>query len=100
MMDITFHGLERWTTAMFEKLGWMLLAAKNGHATRVAAYVESIDHLLRAIRDRKNEPSTDPDRRMDLDAMERNLSVLKGHVGRSPEFGAKTRRRTASKTMV
>ena len=36
--DVTFHGIHKWYTAMFEKLGWMILAKDKGLNDNIEHY--------------------------------------------------------------
>lgn len=76
---ITIHGMKEWYKAMFEKLGWMILARENDHADKVETYKNSVNRLEKAIRDRIPYVS-DKDKKMDLLIMLNNIKVLKSHV--------------------
>ena len=41
----TMLGLHEWYTAMFEKLGWMILAKHKKYNDKISAYKNSIKHL-------------------------------------------------------
>jgi hypothetical protein len=64
---------------MFEKLGWMLLANKNGWDDKIITYKKSVHRLEEAIFFKHNN-TTDPDRKMDLKIMLENVHVLKEHI--------------------
>ena len=77
----TLHGLHEWYEAMFEKLGWMLLANRNGWHDKVATYKNSVNRLCMAI-ERKIKEVREADRKDDLTIMWENVMVLKEHVHR------------------
>ena len=73
--NCTFHGLEEWTSHMFEKLGWMTLAARDGHLDSVRGYIAALKHLSVKIKD-KHKETVDTDRRMDLKELLDNVHHL------------------------
>lgn len=75
----TYDGLHKWYVGMFEKLGWMLLANKNGWDDKIITYKNSVHRLEEAIFFKHNN-TTDPDRKMDLKIMLENVHVLKEHI--------------------
>ena len=48
-MQHTFHSLHEWTKAMFEKLGWMVLATHDQNIDKVTNYLISINKLIESI---------------------------------------------------
>lgn len=81
MHAITFHGVQEWHKAEFEKYGWMLLARAKGYDFKIAAYKKGIDHLIASIKHLATEYSC-PDRLHDLNVLLMNVMVLKGHASR------------------
>jgi len=75
----TYDGLHEWYVAMFEKLGWMLLAKRNGWNDKVMTYINSVQRLEEAIIS-KHKHIKEADRKMDLKIMLDNVKVLKEHV--------------------
>ena len=75
----TCHGLHKWYVAMFEKLGWMLLAKRNGWNDKIMTYKNSVHRLEEAILF-KHAHTKDTDRKMDLKIMLDNVKVLKEHI--------------------
>ena len=75
----TLCGLQHWHEAMFEKLGWMLLAKRNGWTDKIMTYKNSISRLEHAIEQRWKQVK-DVDSKKDLYIMLENIKVLKEHV--------------------
>ena len=75
----TCHGLHKWYVAMFEKLGWMILAQRNGWHDKVMTYKNSVQRLEEAIVE-KHKHTKDADRKADLKIMLENVQCLKEHV--------------------
>jgi len=75
----TFHGLEKWHVAMFEKLGWMVLAKAKGMDYKVTAYKKSVEHLVKSIEHVMGEYH-DPDRIHDLKVLHMNVLCLHGFI--------------------
>ena len=73
--NCTFHGLEQWSCAMFEKLGWMTLAARDGHMDSIRGYIATLKHLEVKIKE-KHKETVDVDRRNDLDELLSNVKHL------------------------
>lgn len=71
----TFHGLHDWSSRMFEKLGWMVLAARDGRREPVRGYLSGLRHLADKIRS-KHKETVDPDRRRDLEELLDNVVYL------------------------
>lgn len=86
---VTFHGLQKWYKAMFEKLGWMLLAQRDGRIHKVNSYKRGVTELLEAIEE-KIHCTHDADRIEDLRILHKNSSTLKQHV----DVDFKTERRS------
>jgi len=75
----TFHGLQEWHNAKFEKLGWMVLAKAKGYGYKIADYKKSIHHLILSIEHVKEEYS-EADRKHDLHVLWMNAKVLEEFV--------------------
>ena len=78
--DATYHGLQHWYKAKFEKLGWMILAKKRGMNDKIAEYKNSLDRLHKALTHKLEYHTCEPDRKDDLMIMRGNIEVLKEHV--------------------
>ena len=76
----TFCGLQHWYKAKFEKLGWMILAKKNGWHDKVESYRNSIRRLKQAIEHSLKHHTRDHDRKEDLRIMWNNVCVLDEHA--------------------
>ena len=75
--NCTFHGLHDWSSRMFEKFGWMILARRNGHKDSVKSYIRSLRHLQEEIKS-KHKETVDADRRKDLEELLANVQYLTG----------------------
>lgn len=69
----TYEGLHEWTSHMFERLGWMVLA--RHHPDSILCYQKGLQHLLSQIQHKKKE-TTDRDRRRDLQEMAVQVDIL------------------------
>ena len=77
----TLCVLHHWYEAMFEKLGWMILANGNGWHDKVATYKNSVHRLCEAIT-KKIKEVRDADQKDDLKIMLQNVMGLKEHIAR------------------
>lgn len=75
MHNCTLHGLEEWTRHMFEKLGWMTLAARDKNKESVIGYLAGLDHLAYKILEKQKE-TVDVDRKKDLEELLENVRFL------------------------
>jgi len=76
----TIHGFQKWYTAMFEKLGWMVLAKSKGDMNdRIISYKRSLQRLENKLECKINAVK-DNDRKMDLEIMLQNTKVLLAHA--------------------
>jgi hypothetical protein len=73
--NCTFNGLHDWSTHMFEKLGWMVLASRNNHKDSVRSYLKGLKHLQDEILN-KHKETIDEDRRKDLEELHSNVAYL------------------------
>ena len=79
--DTPICALSKWYEAMFEKLGWMVLAQKRGMVEKVMNYKSSVDRLEMCLKDRIPHIK-DADKKMDLEIMVRNIRILKEHIAK------------------
>ena len=75
----TMHGLHKWYEAMFEKLGWMVLAKSRGHTDKIVSYMKSLFRLRKALQ-QKIAKIGEKDRKDDLEIMCHNLDILIAHA--------------------
>lgn len=76
----TMSGINQWHKAMFEQLGWMVLAKEKYHLSdRVAAYKNSVNRLKEAIECKMTQVH-EIDRKNDLKILWDNVMVLKAHI--------------------
>jgi hypothetical protein len=74
--EVTLHGLENWVTKMFEKLGWMTLAASHNNAEKVLAYINSCNKLKESIIKRQQKFKEGDDRLEDLKVLQSKMEHL------------------------
>lgn len=79
--EYTLCGLHQWYESMFEKLGWMLLAKRNGWTDKIMSYKNCIHRLEDAIGNRWKQVK-DKDTKQDLYIMLDNVKCLKEHVAK------------------
>lgn len=79
--DYTYPGLVQWYHAMFERLGWMILAKDHGFNDKIAMYKKSV-HRLKEGLEKKLRDIENNDKRQDLEIMLRNLEVLIKHANK------------------
>lgn len=77
--DATFHGLHGWHKALFEELGWMILAKHRGIIEKTTVYKHSIERLKTSI-EHKLKDTKDHDRKEDLKILHENVLVLHEHA--------------------
>jgi hypothetical protein len=77
--DMTIHALNKWYEAMFEKLGWMILAKDKGYNDKIRTYITSV-HRLRDSLEHKVRHVKESDRADDLRIMHQNVLLLINHV--------------------
>jgi len=73
--DVTFHGLNKWMTTMFEQLGWMVLAKKYGYTDKIHTYITSIHRLQQAIKNKLTTMNS-IDKKNDLKIMLEKVNIL------------------------
>ena len=77
----TFHGLHHWHKAMFEKLGWMVLAKAKGYSDKLAVYKNSIGHLAKSLEHVMGEYES-ANRKHDLRVLHMNVMALDRFVSK------------------
>jgi hypothetical protein len=60
---------------MFEKLGWMILASRDGRKDVIRGYLSGLKHLCEKIR-MKHKETIDIDRQHDLEELLENVDYL------------------------
>ena len=73
--DCTFHGLHKWQSSMFEKLGWMIMAKEYNSDLKLKAYMECIHNFLACV-EKKIKNTRDEDRKDDLVILMKNVKCL------------------------
>lgn len=64
---------------MFGKLGWLVLAHRDGRKYKIDAYTRDLEHLMAAIEE-KAAHVHDADGKADLMVMLFNVKTLKSHL--------------------
>jgi hypothetical protein len=77
----TFRGLQDWHKAMFEKLGYMVIAKAKGYDYKIAAYKKGLKHLKDSIEHVMRE-YTNANTKHDLKVLHMHLMVLIDHVNK------------------
>lgn len=80
--DSTTKGIYSWYTAIFEKLGWMVLAKEKGYGYKIDTYKKSIDNLLKTIKHTYGEYE-EHNRQRDLHILFINTECLKDFVNKN-----------------
>ena len=80
-VDYTYHGLIKWYHAMFEKLGWMILAKQHGMKEKIVAYKSSIENLKNGL-ERTISQVESHDKKRELQIMIQNVEVLMKHANK------------------
>jgi hypothetical protein len=75
MHECTFHGLHDWHDAMFEKLGWMIMAKEHNNTLKIEAYLDGIKGLQKSLEKKIND-TKDTDRKDDLKILLENAKCL------------------------
>jgi len=79
--DCTFHGLHEWHKAMFEKLGWMIMAKEHKSDIKIESYLDSITRLEKCL-EKKLTDTKDTDRQDDLKILLDNVKCLESCANR------------------
>ena len=78
----TYAGLKEWYKSTFEKLGWIILAKSKGYMQdKVDSYKKGVYRLQDKLECKINEMQ-DPDKKIDLQIMIKNIGVLIDHINR------------------
>ena len=80
-VDYTYPGLVKWYHAMFEKLGWMILAKEYGMTDKITTYKNSLQRLKEGIL-KKNKGMENHDKTKDLEIMLKNVNMLIKHANK------------------
>jgi len=75
MHESTHYGLNNWSRAMFEKLGWMLLGYTKGFPNELKHYIECVKDLHTSIKEKMNTVH-DEDTKADLKILKENVESL------------------------
>jgi hypothetical protein len=77
----TLPGLYKWHIALFEKLGWIILAKEKGYASKVVEYKKSIGHLITSIKHVMDEYES-RNRKHDLRVLLMHVEVLQEYAAK------------------
>ena len=81
VVDYTYPGLVKWYHAMFEKLGWMILAKEYGMDDKITTYKNSLQRLKEGLM-KKGKDMENHDKSRDLDIMLKNVNILIQHANK------------------
>jgi hypothetical protein len=84
---------------MFDKMGWMLLAAQQGRRHKLVEYKDNVATLVASI-DQKLTTIHDNDRRDDLIILKRQVGVLKQAVETMKAFNPSSARAATRKNVA
>ena len=77
---VSTYSFQKWYTAMFEQMGFMVLAkAKGDMADRIYSYKKSLERLIRKL-ECKIDSVEEHDRKVDLQLMCENVKILSSHA--------------------
>jgi len=80
--NVTFHGLHKWKTHVFEHLGWMVLMHKKGNnPCKIKAYKKSLENLKGSLENALAEVQ-ETDRKRDIKIMWEDVNILIDHVNK------------------
>jgi len=79
--NATYHGLHEWHKAMFEELGWMILAKSHGMKDKITTYKNSLARLKWSL-EQKLQHTMEEDRKQDLEILHHNLMILIEHANK------------------
>ena len=77
--DMTFDGLQMWFKALYEELGWMVLAKEMGYKDKIRGYKTKIRRFKQGLAKAEQELQ-DPDHIRDLEIMKDKIEILEKHV--------------------
>lgn len=77
--EYTYCALSHMYKHQFEKLGWMILAEAHGRHNKIENYLDTLEHLHKAIKS-KYKTIKDVDKKDDLKIMMKNIEILIKHV--------------------
>lgn len=75
----TMKGVHEWYVSIFEKLGWMVIAAAKGKTYKIKTYKQSVDELIKTLMHIRSEYESQ-NRKHDLNVMIMNVEALKGFI--------------------
>ena len=80
-IDYTYPGLVKWYHAMFEKLGWMILAKEYGMTDKISTYNNSLQRLKDGLL-KKSKGMENHDKTRDIEIMLKNVNILIQHANK------------------
>jgi hypothetical protein len=76
--DVTKYGLRKWYHAMISKLGWLVIADKNGDKTKIKEYGKTLVKLYKSLM-KKKESFKNENRKTDVDIMMNDIEIIYSH---------------------
>lgn len=87
----TIQGLNNWTTGMFTKFGWMILAHDAGKTELIRGYIHSLQYLLECIRT-KQKKIKDRDTIHELKTLEGSVKILLTYTKKNLSIDSKKKK--------
>lgn len=75
MCNTTIQGLNNWTTGMFTKFGWMIMAHHSKRYELVEGYINNLNYLSECIDDKMKKVKSE-DLKNELQTLKNSVNIL------------------------